>query len=354
MVWHNPRSKPKNKPQKKKPLFYSRDWQRFYEQWLLSLRGRRNSDSTPRVYGLYVCAFFRIGGPSKLPNQYTQDEVLLFLNQPCVRGPRKGQPPSASTHNQRLKALDSFYRRASRYAVSNKRGSHSLMRGLIPTEGINMSEEPVVPRAWTEGEIRAFFAAIPHGTSSGLRDRAMFLCYLTTGRRSREIRNLTWGDIHVEHEFADGVSGVRYEWLGKGRVTKTSRELPQEAWQAIKNYLEFDDRWGKLRDEDRIFVAHDSQAQYRLQAGEQPGLSQYTTLKRFHRYCRLAGLAHKQGLHDFRWTQAQWTFRETNNNILAVAEKLDHTIQSSQRYLLESGVKSDPVARKLHGLYAAL
>ena len=67
-------------------------------------------------------------------------------------------------------------------------------------------------------------------TPAGLRDRAIILTLVLTGRRRAEVLNLRAGDLSLDGET------VFYEYRGKGGK-RGRRELPQPAYDAIVRAL---------------------------------------------------------------------------------------------------------------------
>ena len=88
---------------------------------------------------------------------------------------------------------------------------------------------PAPPRGLSAEQVRGLLAVIPQ-TPTGLRDRALILTLVLTGRRRAEVLNLRTGDL--SHD--DG--RVFYEYRGKGGK-RGRRELPEPAYEAIVRAL---------------------------------------------------------------------------------------------------------------------
>src|SRR5713101_5869083 len=82
------------------------------------------------------------------------------------------------------------------------------------------------PRGLTADDVRRLIAVIPN-TNVGLRDKAIVLTLVLTGRRRAEVLNMTAGDISLEG------SSAYYRYRAKGGKTGR-RELPLPAFQAIQ------------------------------------------------------------------------------------------------------------------------
>ena len=130
-------------------------------------------------------------------------------------------------------------------------------------------------------QARALLRVIPRTYPQGLRDYALFLAYLLTGRRNSEIRNLRWGDFESEtlpspkscfefypeynegpgERFGRGAGGegrVFYRWEGKG---KSRRDVcPLSLWKAIIAFLKAADRLDTITPDDYIFTALNNNA----------------------------------------------------------------------------------------------
>src|ERR1700741_645277 len=105
--------------------------------------------------------------------------------------------------------------------------------GAVTSNPCDALERPKVNPALARGlsaeQVRTLLAVIPE-TPAGLRDRAIFLTLVLTGRRRSEVLNLRACDLVVEGET------VFYQYRGKGGK-RGRRELPRPAYEAIMRAL---------------------------------------------------------------------------------------------------------------------
>jgi integrase len=136
-------------------------------------------------------------------------------------------------------------------------------------------------------EIKRLLSAIPD-TPAGLRDRAIVLTLILTGRRRSEVLNLNPGDI-------EQASGLVYSYKGKGGK-RGKREPPRPAFEAIQRALA---AWGKALDH-----MSPDESIWPSPSGSPNGISggaSYTCLRR---YLKIAGLP-PTGVHVLRHTAAK-------------------------------------------------
>jgi len=189
------------------------DWEGTLRAFLAEKRERSGSQRTAQEYARILARFFDALG--KTPDAVTPDEVFAFAYGP---GPA-GQSPGPASVNVRLAALSSLY-------------GFLLRMGLLdrnPCDRVQRSrQEPPLPRGLDREEIKGLLAAIPD-TAVGLRDRAIILTFLLTGRRRSEILGLRAGDLSRN-------GAVFYAYRGKGGKVRR-RELPEPCFSAIVEAL---------------------------------------------------------------------------------------------------------------------
>src|SRR5258708_33814938 len=80
---------------------------------------------------------------------------------------------SASTKNQRLCVLTSFYRFASAYEINGA----PIYQKVMPTQGLRYLKPDAPYRSMSTDELKRFFAAIATDTIKGNRDYALLAPY---------------------------------------------------------------------------------------------------------------------------------------------------------------------------------
>jgi len=167
---------------------------------------------------------------------------------------------------------------------------------------------PSPPRGLSAEEVRGLLAVVPD-TPPGLRDRAIILTLLFTGRRREEVFRMTVGDLSFDNEVCF------YEYRGRGG--KTGRgELPPPATEAIRAALS---AWG--RELEHLSPHESLWPSPAATNGE--GLRSATFYGRFRRYLEKAGLP-PAGMHILRHTAAKLR-REAGESIEDVSRFLDHS-----------------------------
>lgn len=154
--------------------------------------------------------------------------------------------------------------------------------------------------------MRQLLAVIPE-TPAGLRDRAIILTLVLTGRRRSEVLNLTADDLVVDGET------VYYTYKGKGGK-RGRRELPPPAYAAIVAALSaFDKTLADMEPSESLWRA----------VGADSGITDGTACLRFRRYLKEAGLP-LSGLHVLRHSAAKLR-RDAGESVEAVSAFLDHS-----------------------------
>ena len=133
-----------------------------------------------------------------------------------------GKHPSSVTIGARIACLSSFYHFLIRMKVVAANPCETLERPRVL---------PGSPRGLSGEQIHRLLDVVP-ATPVGLRDRAIILTLVFTGRRRAEVLSMTTGSISVEGEV------VFYSYRGKGGKTG-KRELPRPAFEAILTWLEY-------------------------------------------------------------------------------------------------------------------
>ncbi len=267
-------------------------WERAFYAFLAEKERRSGSKRTVDAYSRTLQRFF--GTLGKAPDQVTSPEVFVFAH---GRGP-SGREPAAITIGARLACISSFFRFLIRMKIVSSNPCDEIERPRV---------SPAPPRGLSADEIRRLLAVIPE-TPEGLRDRAIALTLLLTGRRRMEVLNLKVGDIST-------TGGIFYTYRGKGGQTG-KRELPRPSFDAIEAALT---AWGKslaaMRPEESLWPS-------RHPSRNGSGITDGTFYGNLKHYLVAAGLP-PAGVHILRHAAAKLR-REAGESVEDVSRVLDH------------------------------
>src|SRR3972149_1315697 len=180
-------------------------WERAFYAFLAEKGGRTGSRRTVDAYSHTLQRFF--GALGKPPDEVTSPDVFVFAH---GRGP-SGREPKAITIGARLACISSFFRFLIRMKIVSSNPCDEIERPRA---------SPAPPRGLSAEEIRRLLAVIPE-TPEGLRDRAIILTLVLTGRRRAETLNLKAGNLSMD-------GGLFYTYRGQGGK-RAKRELPRPA-----------------------------------------------------------------------------------------------------------------------------
>jgi site-specific recombinase XerD len=268
-------------------------WERAFYAFLVEKERRSGSRRTVEGYSRMLQDFF--GRVPKPPDQVTVQEVFAWAH---GRG-LSGKDPSPVTIGARMACLSSFFRFLIRMDLV----------GTNPCDRLERPRTSTPPaRGLSAEEIRRLLAVIPD-TAPGLRDRAIILTLVLTGRRRAEVFRLTAGDLSFENEVCF------YSYRGKGGKTGR-RELPRPAVEALRSALA---AYGR---EFEHMPPHESLWPSPAATGGE-GLRSATFYGRFRRYLARAGLP-AAGMHVLRHSAAKLR-RDAGESIEEVSRFLDHS-----------------------------
>jgi integrase/recombinase XerC len=185
-------------------------WQRTLYAFLTEKERRSGSKRTVQSYARMLRDFF--GRSAKTPDEITSQDVFTW----AYGAGLSGKEPGSVTVGARLACVSSFYRFLIRMKVVASNPCDALDRPRIVQS---------TPRGLSAEQIRCLLDVIP-STPAGLRDRAIILTLVLTGRRRAEVMGLKVGDISDE-------GSAFYTYKGKGGKTG-KRELPRPALDAIE------------------------------------------------------------------------------------------------------------------------
>jgi integrase len=268
-------------------------WERALVAFLVEKERRSGSRRTVEGYSRMLQDFF--GRVRKAPDQVAAQEVFVWAHGKGV----SGRDPSPVTIAARMACLSSFFRFLIRMDIAHTNPCDKLERPRT---------SPSPPRGLSAEEIRRLLAVVPN-SPQGLRDRAIILTLVLTGRRRAEVFRLTAGDL----SFENGVCFYRYQ--GKGGKSGR-RELPRPALEALRATLA---AWG--RDLEHMSPHESLWPSPAATGGE--GLRSATFYGRFRRYLEKAGLP-PAGLHVLRHSAAKLR-RDAGESIEEVSRFLDHS-----------------------------
>jgi integrase len=302
-----------------------KSWTDAFELWMNSLR----SDNTRRAYRKAWNDFLTF--TKRMPWTIGKTDVSKWIDDLRARG------LSDCTRQQRLAALSSFYNYTNNdYTIIRPDGREVSLFETNPASGKSLRPK-VSPYGkaiyLSHDEARAFLRAIKRSNVQGLRDYALFLAYLFTGRRNSEIRLLRWGDF----EFNGG--RVWYRWSGKGKKDKRN-ELPTPVWEAIKAYLKAAGRLETMKETDYIFTALSDRATRLPNVDKttfdptRQALSMREVGRLLKVYCKRAGLDPKKvHVHTLRHTAAMLR-KEAGDDVEKISSFLAHSsLAITQIYL---------------------
>src|SRR5680860_1495801 len=195
-------------------------WERSLIAFLVEKERRSGSLRTVEGYSRMLQDFF--GRLSKTPDEVTAQDVFIWAHGKGL----SGKDPAPITIGARMACVSSFFRFLMRMEIVDRNPCDRLERPRTT---------PSPPRGLSALDVQKLLAAVPD-TRVGLRNRALLLTLLLTGRRRAEVFRLTRGDL----SFAGDV--CFYSYRGKGGKTGR-RELPQPAVEALRAALRARGTW---------------------------------------------------------------------------------------------------------------
>ena len=266
-------------------------WERTLYAFLAEKERRSGSLRTVQSYSRMLQHFFGRGG--KAPDEIGAQDVFTWAYGTGL----SGKQPGSITIGARIACLSSFYRFLIRMKVVSSNPCDALERPKV-TAG--------AARGLSGEQIHRVLGAVP-ATPVGLRDRAIILTLVFTGRRRAEVLGMTAGSISVEG------TAVFYSYRGKGGKTG-KRELPRPAYDAIQQWLECVGKdLATMRPDESLWP--DTRGGRGITSG-----TFYTNLRCYLRNANLpAG-----GVHIFRHSAAKLR-RDAGESVEDVSRFLDHS-----------------------------
>jgi len=342
-----------------RPISPAQEWSSAFDLWLAS----HPSPHTRRAYRKAWDLFFAF--TSRSPWEISKSDVARWIEYQRV------QHLSPETIQQRLAALSSFYTYVTQiYTSLTSDGREQPLHFFNPVKAVPRPRTSPYNKAryLNVDQARAFLHAIPRYTLQGMRDYALFLTYLATGRRNSEIRTLRYGDFDFEKfpnsGFGRGIRGedrIWFRWNGKGRQRRD--ELPLSVWTAILDFLKSSDRLDSISPTEYIFIPLNQNARHlpnvkrklpspdRRGAGGEVHLSSQMVGRLLKKYIRLAGL-NPQGItvHTLRHTAAMLR-KEAGDDLQSISSFLAHSsLAVTQIYLHQVKGRQDTTWLKVEAL----
>jgi len=268
-------------------------WERAMIAFLVEKERRSGSRRTVEGYSRMLVHFF--GRAGKAPDKVTAQDVFTWAYGKGV----SGKEPSPVTVGARMACLSSFFRFLIRMDIV----------GTNPCDRLERPRTSTPPaRGLSAEEVRRLLAVLPD-SPPGLRDRAIILTLVLTGRRRAEVFRMTAGNL----SFEEGT--CFYEYRGKGGKAGR-RELPRPALDAVRAGL------AAYGHELEHLSGHESLWPSPAAANGE-GLRSATFYGRFRRYLANAGLP-PSGMHILRHSAAKLR-RDAGESIEDVSRFLDHS-----------------------------
>lgn len=189
-------------------------WERALYAFVVEKYQRSGSRRTAEGYSRMLQGFFEHLG--KQPDQVTVQDIFVYAHSPGL----SGRQPSAMTIGARIACLSSYYRFLIRMDIVSSNPCDKLQRPKTC---------PSPARGMSANQVQQLLAVVPD-TRVGLRDRAIILTLVLTGRRRAEVLTMKAGDLSNEGDQ------VYYAYRGKGGK-RGRRELPRPALLAIQTAL---------------------------------------------------------------------------------------------------------------------
>lgn len=161
--------------------------------WLHEKGKRTNSAKTRRAYEDTLASFRAMLHRAGLDLDSPSREVSTIAQGWAALLKANGTPVSASTHNQRLAIVSSFYTFTRKRQVLHLENPIEVVERM-PVQSYG-SARPLSP-----AEVQQRIQVIDRGTPSGKRDYAIIAIALQTGRRLSELTNMRVGSMNIEGE----------------------------------------------------------------------------------------------------------------------------------------------------------
>lgn len=214
--------------------------------WLHQARGRSGSERTYGVYAETLAGYRAALARAGLVLDGEPRACALVLQAFAaarVAGREEQGEVSASTYNQRVATVSSFYTYAQRYGSLTSNPASLVARRQVQPYARARALEP--------GELRERLKAIDTSELQGQRDYALLLVALATGRRLNELAALRWRDVAL----AGGRLTLTFARCKGGKTMRDT--LPAAAQAALLAWLTafYGDNLAKLADTTSLWAS---------------------------------------------------------------------------------------------------
>jgi site-specific recombinase XerD len=267
-------------------------WQRAFYAFLAEKEQRSGSRRTVEGYSRMLQDFF--GRSGKQPDAVTSKDIFVYAHSPGL----SGKQPSAITIGARIACISSFFRFLIRMDIVQSNPCDKLQRPQT---------SPSTPRGLSGDQVHQLLKVVPD-SPLGLRDRAIILTLVLTGRRRAEVIGMKAGNLILDGDRA------YYTYRGKGGK-QGHRELPRPALNAIRASLAAFGKDLATMPADESLLPSPSH--------HSKGITSGTFYGNLQKYFRKAGIT-PSGVHIFRHTAAKLR-RDAGETIEDVSRFLDHS-----------------------------
>lgn len=295
------------------------EWVEAFELWLSSRRSENTRRAYQGAWEDFLGSTSRHQAADVMPWSVTKGDVLRWKGEMERRG------LAQTTVQLRLAAISSFYQYVTRRFTVVRNGREETLHHFNPADAVERPSITPYGKATylSADEVRLLLDAIPRNTVTGLRDYALFLFYIMSGRRNTEIRRLRWGD------FQQKGRQVQFRWFGKGK--ERLDVVRPMVWAAIVAWLKAAGRLdenGEMEEGAFIFTALSDAANkfegMQMTPGDRP-LGMRSVGDKLKRYARKAGIdPRKLKIHSLRHTAAMLRI-EAGTDVREVSAFLGHS-----------------------------
>lgn len=196
------------------------------DKWLATKMNRSGSTKTARAYRDAMLSF-RAGLRAEGHDMDSDLRVIAgFANEWAGRpasGVHNGREVTASTFNQRLACVSSFYSWAIKQGWTDKNPISRVDRRPVQSYAHAV--------ALDAAEVKRRLKAIDRADLAGMRDYALLVVALQTGRRVTELANLRWRNLQI----LDNRVYMRFERAKGGKVMQDKLDVTTS--KALITYL---------------------------------------------------------------------------------------------------------------------